>query len=76
MADGLAGYQITALHRQVLEAQQTQVGVDKALDYIESQQKQLDGMLTHYEREVNAFASDATKPLAAKLPADRERERS
>ena len=73
---GLADRQITALHRQVFEAQQNQAGVDKALDLFEAQQKQLDGMMTHYEREINAFTTDSTKPLAARLPADQEREKS
>jgi len=50
--------------------------VDKALDYIEAQQKQLDAMMTHYEREVSNFTNDPSKPLATKLPADREREKS
>ena len=68
--------QITALHRQVLEAQQNQAAVDKALDYIEAQQKQLDSMMTHYEKEVNNFAGANAKPLSAKVPADREREKS
>ena len=50
--------------------------MDKALDLFEAQQKQLDGMMTHYEREINAFTTDSTKPLAARLPADQEREKS
>lgn len=68
--------QITSLHRQVLKAQQDQAAVDQALDYIESQQKQLDALMGHYEREITTFTSDSTKPLSAKLPADREREKS
>ena len=72
----LTSVQITALHRQVLEAQQNQAAVDRALDYIEAQQKQLDSMMMHYEREVNSFSSDSSKPLAPKMPADREREKS
>jgi nuclear pore complex protein Nup62 len=59
-----------------LEAQQSQSAVDKALDYIEAQQKQLDAMMGHYEREINTFTNDSSKPLAAKLPADREREKA
>lgn len=50
--------------------------MDQALDYIESQQKQLDAMMTHYEREITNFTSDSSKPLSAKSPADREREKS
>lgn len=57
-------------------AQQNQSAVDQALDYIESQQKQLDAMMTHYEREIGNFTNDSSKPLAAKLPADREREKA
>jgi nuclear pore complex protein Nup62 len=72
----LISSKITALHRQVLEAQQNQAAVDQALGYIESQQRQLDSVLTHYEREVKSFTSDGSKPLSAKLPADREREKS
>ena len=68
--------QITALHRQVVEAHRKQAGIDKVLDSIEEQQKQLDGVMTHYESEVNGFAKDSTKPLTAKLPADQEREKS
>ena len=33
-------------------------------------------MMTHYEREVNNFTNDSSKPLAQKQPADREREKS
>lgn len=33
-------------------------------------------MLTHYEREITTFTNKDTKPLAAKMPADREREKS
>lgn len=50
--------------------------MDRALDYIESQQKQLDAAMTHYEKEITNFTNDSSKPLAAKLPADREREKS
>lgn len=46
------------------------------MDYIESQQKQLDAMMTHYEKEITAFTTDSAKPLANKLPADKEREKS
>ncbi len=41
------------------------------IDYIESQQKQLDAMMNHYEKEITAFATDSAKPLANKLPADK-----
>lgn len=67
---------IAALHRQALEAQQNQAAVDRALDYIEGQQKQLDQMMTHYEREIAAFSNDTSRPLAAKMPADGEREKT
>ncbi|RXK36089.1 hypothetical protein M231_06637 [Tremella mesenterica] len=70
------GAQITTLHRQTLEAQQTQASVDKMLDVIESQQKELDAAMTHYEREMQVFMSDTTRPLVGKLPADKEREKS
>lgn len=70
------GNQIAALHRQVLDAQANQTALDRNLDYIESQQKQLDSMLTHYEREISTFMDKDTKPLTAKMPADREREKS
>ncbi|EIW66743.1 hypothetical protein TREMEDRAFT_65141 [Tremella mesenterica DSM 1558] len=71
-----AEFQITTLHRQTLEAQQTQASVDKMLDVIESQQKELDAAMTHYEREMQVFMSDTTRPLVGKLPADKEREKS
>jgi nuclear pore complex protein Nup62 len=32
--------------------------------------------MTHYEKEITNFTNDSSKPLAAKLPADREREKS
>lgn len=70
------GQQIATLHQQVLDAQQTQAGVEKALDYFETQQKSLDQLLSHYEREIESFTTDASKPLASKLPADREREKT
>lgn len=59
----------------MLEAQNNQAALDRNLDYIENQQKQLDAMLTHYEREISTF-TDKEKPLAAKMPADREREKA
>jgi nuclear pore complex protein Nup62 len=70
------GNQITTLHRRVLEAQANQTTLDRNLDYIESQQKGLDDLLTHYEREIASFVDKDTKPLAAKMPADREREKA
>lgn len=60
----------------MLEAQNNQSALDRNLDYIEAQQKQLDGLLTHYEREISAFGDKETKPLVAKMAADREREKS
>lgn len=70
------GNQISTLYRQVRDVQTNQEALDKNLSYIESQQKQLDGLLTHYEREIQAFTDKDTKPLAAKMPADREREKA
>jgi nuclear pore complex protein Nup62 len=70
------GTQIATLHRRVLEAQSDQAALDRNLDYIQSQQQTLDQMLSHYEREMSVWADKDTKPLAAKIPADREREKA
>lgn len=58
------------------EAQQNQAAVDGGLDYIESQQKQLDELLSYYEKQIGDFTNDASKPLASKQPADKEREKA
>lgn len=68
--------QITSLHRQVLEAQQTQAGVDQSLSAIEAQQKELDRYLTIYEQEVQNRTNDTNKPLVGKTQPDKDRERS
>lgn len=70
------GNQISTVYRQVSEAQANQAALDRNLDYIESQQKQLDQLLTLYEREIANYSDKDTKPVAAKMPADREREKS
>lgn len=60
----------------MLEAQNNQSTLDKNLEYIENQQKQLDAMLTHYEREISSLGDKDSKPLVPKMPADREREKA
>ena len=68
--------QITTIHRQALELQQTSSSIDQALDYFESQNKSLDSLLTHYEREIESFNTDPARPLTSKSPSDVEREKT
>nr|ODN93966.1 hypothetical protein L203_00134 [Cryptococcus depauperatus CBS 7841] len=70
------GNQITALRQQVFEAQQTQAAVDEPLNYFEAQQQQLESTLDVYEKEYSKMSNDKTRPLAAKVPADLEREKA
>ena len=67
--------QITDLYRKVIEAQQSQSAADKALDYIDNQQKELEGVIAHYENQVAGFTSDSSRSMPGRIPADKEREK-
>lgn len=67
--------QITDLYRKVIEAQQSQTAADKALDYIDNQQKELEAVIAHYESQVASFTSDSSRSMPGRIPADKEREK-
>jgi nuclear pore complex protein Nup62 len=63
------------LYRKVIEAQQSQSAADKALDYIDNQQKELEAVIAHYEGQVAGFTSDSSRSMPGRIPADKEREK-
>ena len=67
--------QISRLYNQTVSAEQTQLAVDQSLDYIESQQKELDEVLTRYEKETEELFDGDSNQLQLGV-ADNEREKS
>ncbi|TIA78866.1 hypothetical protein E3P98_03623 [Wallemia ichthyophaga] len=68
--------QISRIYNQTVQAEQTQLGVDQSLDYIEAQQRELDVVLTRYEKETEELLDGGENVGLGVGVADNERTKS
>lgn len=74
------GHQISELYRMTVETEETQKTIDQSLDYIDSQQQELSGILDLYEDQVQKmFEKDAATAgvnVNGLRPVDEQREQT
>lgn len=68
--------QISRIYNQTLQAEQSQSAVDQSLDYIEAQQRELDVVLSKYERETEELFDGGENVGLGVGVADNERSKS